>query len=120
MTLTDIARICHAANAELCLINGDDTQLPWSEASQGIRDSALAGVEYRAANPDGSPQAQHDAWTWHKRAAGWVYGEVKDEAAKTHPCLIDYDALPPHQRAKDALFIGICDALLPLAQPPAA
>jgi hypothetical protein len=36
--------------------------------------------------------------------AGWQYGPVKDALLLTHPCLVDYDKLPPEQRVKDSLF----------------
>ncbi len=44
--------------------------------------------------------------------AGWVYGPQKSEVAKTHPCLVSYDQLPPVQRKKDRLFFAIATALL--------
>jgi hypothetical protein len=47
----------------------------------------------------------HENWTKDKVADGWVYGEVKDAAAKTHPCLVPYDQLPANQRFKDSLFL---------------
>lgn len=118
MTLEDIARVCHEANRALCLADGDDSQRLWDEAPLWQRESALAGVEFRAANPDAPDSATHDAWSADKRADGWRHGETKCPVAKTHPCLIPFDQLPPHQRAKDTLFGAICKALLPLAQPP--
>jgi len=36
---------------------------------------------------------------------------AKDAVAKTHPCLVDYDDLPPAQQAKDALFAAVVLAL---------
>jgi hypothetical protein len=43
----------------------------------------------------------------HKIAEGWVYGAVKDPEAKTHPCIMPFDDLPPEQRAKDYIFRGV-------------
>lgn len=40
-----------------------------------------------------------------------VYGEVKDGEAKTHPCLVPYEQLPPAQRLKDDLFAAIVRTL---------
>jgi hypothetical protein len=31
---------------------------------------------------------------------GWVYGEVKDVEAKTHPCIVPFDALSVEQTDK--------------------
>lgn len=115
MTHEDIARICHAANAELCVINGDASQKPWGEADQWQRDSAVAGVRFADENPNAPASAQHDAWSADKVADGWRYGSVKSAFEKTHPCLVPFDRLPPHQQAKDVLFKAVCAALLPFA-----
>ena len=42
---------------------------------------------------------------------GWVYGEVKDTIAKTHPCLVPFEQLPEFQQKKDKLFRAIVNAL---------
>lgn len=117
MTPTDIARICHEANRALCLAAGDDSQRLWGDAPQWQRDSALQGVKFRTANPEAPASATHDAWSAAKTSQGWVYGVEKNEALKTHPCLVPFDELPPHQQAKDALFGAICTAMLPFVTP---
>lgn len=106
-----IACVCHAANKAWCEANGDTSQLPWDEAPQWQRDSAIKGVEFRLNNPDAPESAQHDAWAADKTADGWVYGEVKDPEAKTHPCLVPFDQLPELQQKKDKLFQAIVDSL---------
>lgn len=103
----DIARVCHEVNRALCVAFGDLSQKPWAEAEQWQRDSAIKGVEYAIANPDGPVSAQHDAWSADKVAEGWVYGPVKDATAKTHPCLVPFDDLPAEQKAKDHLFKAV-------------
>lgn len=102
-----IARICHEANRAWCSANGDPSQVAWEEAPTWQRDSAIKGVEFALANPDAPDSAQHDAWMADKIADGWVYGEMKDAAAKTHPCLVPFDQLPPEQQIKDRLFRNI-------------
>jgi hypothetical protein len=118
MTHDDIARICHEANRALCECNGDFSQVVWAEAPEWQKDSAKAGVKFRDENPAAPASATHDAWSATKIADGWTYGPEKDASIKQHPCLVPFDQLPPHQRAKDVLFGGICAALLPIAQPP--
>jgi hypothetical protein len=44
-----------------------------------------------------------------KKAAGWIYGPVKDPEKKEHPCIVPYDQLPIEQRTKDYLFKAIVD-----------
>lgn len=108
----DIARICHEANRSWCELNGDDSQLPWEFAAQWQKDSAIAGVIFVRANPDAGDEAQHESWIAQKIADGWVYGEVKDPEAKTHPCLVPFEELPHHQQFKDKLFRSIVLASL--------
>lgn len=109
------ARICHEANRAYCSSIGDDSHLPWAEAPDWQKQSAIAGVEFNIANPTAGPSSAHESWVEEKRSAGWVYGEVKDPAAKTHPCCVPYDDLPLEQRRKDVLFIAIVRALHPAA-----
>ena len=92
-------------------MNADCTQNNWEMAEQWQRDSAIKGVEFRLANPDAKHDAQHNAWMDEKVKDGWVYGEVKDANAKTHPCIVPFEQLPEFQQKKDALFCAIVDAL---------
>ena len=106
-----IARACHEANRAFCSYIGDDSQVPWDEASDGIKQSALDGVEFHFANPDAGDSASHDNWSTFKINHGWVYGEVKSEELKTHPCLVAFDKLPKDQQFKDKLFRTIVHAV---------
>lgn len=106
-----IAKVCHQANKAWCENSGDESQKDWAEAEQWQRDSAIMGVEFRLANPDAGEDTQHNAWMKDKIDAGWVYGEVKDADAKTHPCIVPFNELPEFQQKKDALFCAIVDAL---------
>lgn len=107
----EIARVCHEANKAWCDAHGDHSQSWWVYAADWQRQSAIKGVEFAIANPDALDSAQHDAWTADKVKDGWIYGDVKDAEKKTHPCLVPFDQLPPHQQAKDRLFRAIVKAL---------
>jgi hypothetical protein len=106
-----IAKACHEANRVWCQANGDNTQKHWSEAEQWQRDAAITGVEYRINNPDAGHDTQHNFWMQDKIESGWVYGEIKDAKAKTHPCIVKYEDLPEFEQKKDALFCVIIDTL---------
>lgn len=111
MDIETIARACHEANRAICETFGDPSQRPWEDAAGWQRDSAIEGVRYALANPEATPADQHRAWCDHKTACGWTHGAAKDEEARTHPCLVPYDQLPPEQRVKDAVFKAIVSAM---------
>lgn len=99
-----IARTCHEVNRAWCEYNGDSSQKPWEFAPDWQKESAINGVQFVLENPNAGDAASHEAWSREKIAAGWTYGPVKDEAAKTHPCLVPFGELPPAQQFKDRLF----------------
>jgi hypothetical protein len=108
-TVEQIARVCHEANRGWCDATGDYSQMTWDNAESWQRDSAVEGVAVALAGA--TPEQQHEAWCQAKSRDGWIYGDVKDAEAKTHPCLVPYADLPPEQRAKDALFTVIVNTL---------
>lgn len=112
MNIVKVARVCHETNRAFCQTIGDGSQKPWGEAEEWQRQSAIKGVEYALANANAPASAQHEAWLADKIDAGWKWGEVKDSVAKTHPCMVDYAALPLDQRIKDYLFKAIVRAFI--------
>jgi hypothetical protein len=106
-----IAQVAHQINRAYCASIGDDSHSPWEETAEEIQKSIIAGVEFRLTNLDAPVSAQHDAWMAQKTADGWVYGEDKDEEAKTHPCLVVFEELPPEQQTKDHLFVETVKSL---------
>lgn len=106
--IEEIAEVCHEANRALQLLAGEDPSPHFREAPSWQIDSALEGVS--AALEGQTSEQLHESWCRYKIADGWVYGKVKDAAAKTHPCLVPYPELPVKQRLKDAVFRGIVAA----------
>ena len=43
----------------------------------------------------------HEVWSAGRMADGWMYGEVRDDAHKTHPCLVPYEELPESEKEYD-------------------
>ena len=43
----------------------------------------------------------HDVWAISRIKEGWTYGPMRDNAAKTTPCLVPYDELPEDEKAYD-------------------
>lgn len=106
-----IARVCHETNRAYCEALGDNSQVAWEDAPDWQRDSAVEGVRFHIENPDAGPSASHNSWMAQKEADGWVYGEVKDEEKKTHPCMVSFFLLPVEQQAKDFIFRAIVHAM---------
>lgn len=112
METHEIARVCHEVNRAYCEALGDFSQPRWEDAPEWQRESAMLGVNLHDDNPDAGPQASHESWMKQKIADGWVYGPVKDPAAKVHPCIMPFDQLPREQQAKDYIFRAIVLALI--------
>src|SRR4051812_24343113 len=110
MTIEKIARVCHEANRVYCATLGDLSQPTWGDAPTWQINSAVSGVEFHLKNPDAGPAGSHENWLRDKQADGWKFGAVKDPAKKEHPCFVPYSELPPEQRAKDSIFVGIVHA----------
>ena len=43
----------------------------------------------------------HDVWARQRMAEDWRYGAKRDDANKTHPCLVPYDELPESEKEYD-------------------
>jgi hypothetical protein len=107
-----IASVMHEATRAWQKANGQEPAPPWSRAPQWMKDSSVASVVWRIANPDAATSAQHDQWMMQKKADGWKLGKVKDAEKKTHPMMIPYAKLPEFERRKDALVNAVVDALI--------
>ena len=43
----------------------------------------------------------HDTWAKGRLDEGWIYGPVRDDAKKHHPCLVPYEELPESEKEYD-------------------
>lgn len=111
MDIEQIAQVAHETNRAYCEVTGDFSQLPWDAAPHWQKGSAINGVEFHINNPDAGCSGSHENWLKEKYANGWKYGEVKDPEKKEHPCCVPYENLPEVQKVKDALFVGVVEAL---------
>ena len=98
------AKATHEVNRRYCEALGDHSQVPWEDAPEWQRESALKGVDGVLAG-DG-PGKSHENWLAEKVATGWKYGPVKDPEKKEHPCMVPFDELPQDQQMKDMLFVS--------------
>lgn len=111
MTVEQIAQVAHEINKAYCDALGDNSQTTWEEAPEWQKTSAINGVNFHLSNPEAGADSSHNSWMKEKVDAGWVYGEVKDAEAKTHPCIVPFEQLPKEQQAKDFLFKQVVHSL---------
>lgn len=104
-----IAAATHSANRAYCFAIGDHSQVPWEDAPEWQRTSAINGV--RGALGGNTPEQSHEGWLKEKADTGWKYGPVKDADKKEHPCFVPYAELPEAQRVKDDIFITTAHSL---------
>jgi hypothetical protein len=104
------ARTAHEVNRAYCRGIGDDSRLPWKEAPEWQRTSAINGAT--GVLDGNTPEQSHEKWLAEKRATGWKYGPVKDPQKKEHPCFLPYGELPEVQRFKDTLFVTAVKGVL--------
>lgn len=43
----------------------------------------------------------HEIWALGRVSEGWTYGEERDDASKTTPCLVPYSELPENEKEYD-------------------
>jgi hypothetical protein len=109
-TADQIAHVVHEANRVLQRITGDAVlSRSWWEAPQVQREGLVHGVQ--KALEGATPEELHEEWVRYRAARGWKYGRLKDEHARTHPCMVPFDQLPPEQQMKDRLFHAIVHTL---------
>jgi hypothetical protein len=115
--LVQAARTAHEVNRIYCESLGDHSQARWAEAPDWAQRSAVLGAKILAQNPNQTPEQSHQNWLNHKVREGWQYGKIKDPETKRHPCMLPYEALPPAQKLKDALFQAVVRGVLDLPEP---
>ncbi|MHA3081674.1 RyR domain-containing protein [Acinetobacter sp. ANC 5383] len=117
MKTVAIAMMCHAMNAAYYQSLGDDSQPIWDNAPDAQKQGIISGVEMYIANPDVTPEQNHEVWYQQKQAEGWAYGKVLDPENKLHPCFLPYEELPQAQKSKDYLFRAIVHLVKNLPDP---
>ncbi len=57
----------------------------------------------------------HEIWAATRMAQGWNYGTERNDALKTHPCLVDYEDLPESEKEFDRnTSLGVLKLILKL------
>lgn len=48
----------------------------------------------------------HEIWAQKRIQDGWVYGQQRDDAKRTHPCLVPYEQLPESEKEYDRVLVN--------------
>lgn len=43
----------------------------------------------------------HEVWAMNRIKEGWTLGDTRDDKIKKHPCLVQYEQLPEHEKDYD-------------------
>jgi hypothetical protein len=65
--------------------------------------SLLNGVRFALANPNMTPEENHENWMRTKLSQGWCWGPIKDFVKKEHPDLVPFGNLPLVEQRKDIM-----------------
>lgn len=65
------------------------------DTSKVVLSEELTGLSERLA------ENVHDIWAKNRIAEGWTYGEERNDALKTTPCLVPYSELPESEKEYD-------------------
>jgi hypothetical protein len=79
------------------------------DTSAAVLSPALEALTERLA------ENSHDLWAAQRFSDGWTHGPRRDDAAKTHPCLVPYSALPESEKEYDRrTAVGTLKAIVAL------
>ncbi len=83
---------------------------PWEEREQAFVTQFLEVIE-RQCGPQrsSSPEELHGSWMQAYVEMGWVYGDVYDREARTHPDMVPYAQLGQLEQDKDGVFVALCE-----------
>jgi hypothetical protein len=85
---------------------------PWKELPKETQDSMIVGVKAVMANPNITPEDNHNSWLTTRGAQGWQYGDSKNVDLKRSPDMVSWNELKPYSRTKNILFLAVVKAAL--------
>lgn len=102
--------IYEGARLQAFAMNAPIIPEPWSARDEAFKAQFLDVIRMMT-GPDrkADPAELHDDWVRAYEAMGWEYGPVRDTEAKTHPDMVPYDELGPEEKAKDGVFVALCE-----------
>ena len=102
-----VAMEAHKANNELRITNGEESLGSFTDQPLDIVTINMESIYAALHNPNLTAKDMHDTWMDNKAKDGWVYGDVKDADAKTHPLMIPFEQMNDIDKMKDQIFIDV-------------
>jgi len=110
ISVETLARVVHEVNRAYSAQVGLNVEPSFDDATDAQRQSLVRGVNAKL-RFNLTPEQGHEAWVEDKLKNGWVWGPVKNEDKKEHPCLVPYEQLDQAQQVKDFLFSAVVRSL---------
>jgi hypothetical protein len=95
-----IAEVRHAVWVGYQIGVGQEFNL---ELNDDQRRSLYDGIRFADANPNRTPESNHENWMRCKIEQGWKYGPIKSFELKEHPDLVPFNDLPEVEQRKDIM-----------------
>lgn len=102
-----IARVCH----EVQRVN-DPNVGDWKDLTEIQKETMYIVIQKIMNKEITSPEDAHNIWMKEMQDSGWIFGKVKNETKKTHPCIKSYSKLLAKDKTKDVLFFSVARAML--------
>jgi hypothetical protein len=94
--------------------SADDVALKLARLGLAITPASPRDARFRLSDDEVEALAEleHDRWRTERQDAGWRHGESRDDAAKIHPDLVPWSALPDDRRRIDRDHVRAIPELL--------
>ena len=111
--------VYEAARVQAACMHSPIVPEPWLQRDPAFCRQFVATVEMMCGDfRQTDPVKLHDDWVEAYKKMGWKYGAVRDVEAKTHPDMVPYDDLGPLEKAKDEVFVALCEIARQWTPPP--
>ena len=116
LTARDLGRIMHAMRREIALtFPEENVSVPpaWDDpaCTEEMKASSERSALAMLVSPDLSAEEEHDRWWAERKAQGWTYGPIRDNAKKKHPSMKPFKELPLGEQLKDLARIAMVKEL---------
>lgn len=110
LTLKRAIFVYEAARLQAIAANAPIIPERWHQRDEAFRSQFLGVIEMMMGpNRKLSPAELHADWVRAYEVMGWSYGETRNVEAKTHPDMVPFEELGLVEKAKDAVFVALCE-----------